>query len=641
MKKIITLLFFVFLYHFAFSQWKQLDSIPVPRSDAASFSIGDTGYIVAGGNSWFLYDAWTYDTLTNAWSQIQNFPNTTNDEGQVGFSINGIGYVGTGAYIGYSWTNSFYEYTPSAGQWTSIASFPGVARAGAVAFVIGDKAYVGGGHDGPTGGNPLNDFYVYNASTGTWGGPIAPCPAAGVGSHAVAFAINGEGYVGTGDTISGSSYIPEKDFWKYNPDSDKWTRVADFGGGVRADAAGFAICDKGYVGTGNPDVAQNEFTKDFWQYDPVKNKWTRIADYGGTARAYTRAFVIGKTAYVGTGRNASSTSGLGALWSYTPIDTPAFSADTSICSGGSITFTDTSNYSPTNWYWQFPGGTPDTSTKQYPTVEYDTVGTHNVILTAWNGCDSGTKTFTNYITVTTSSPFTILPNDTGFCSGQKAILHVSGGGSNFIWTPGAGIIDSTLSRDSITVSPTATTTYTVIGINKFGCATSGTDVVSIVLSPNKPSFTQNVDTLISSSQYDNQWYRNDTLLVGDTSQNLTITIPGEYWVVVNNEANGCNTSSDSMSVKLAGINQLSINSDQLSIYPNPFNNDIFIKINSLAENVKDWTLQITDVLGRTLYVKLSLNYDNEIDLSNLSGGVYFIIVINKTGRAVFPVVKQN
>ncbi len=65
---------------------------------------------------------------------------------------------------------------------------------------------------------------------------------------------------------------------------------------------------------------------------------------------------------------------------------------------------------------------------------------------------------------------------------------------------------------------------------------TGTDIVTVIPSPNKPTFSQHGDTLISSSKYDNQWYYNDSLLVNDTSQDLIITSLGEYWVVVNNEA---------------------------------------------------------------------------------------------------------
>ncbi len=259
--------------------------------------------------------------------------------------------------------------------------------------------------------------------------------------------------------------------------------------------------------------------------------------------------------------------------------------------------------------------------------------------TVTGGIGNCTSTATVVVTVTSAPPLTILPQDTAFCSGQKVTLHITNSGSNFMWNPSTGLSADTGSV--VVASPTVSTIYTVTGINSSGCADTGMDMVTIIPSPNKPTFTQVADTLMSSSTYDNQWYRNDTLLLNDTSQDLTITIPGEYWVVVNNEANGCSTSSDSANVKPAAIAQISNISNQLSVCPNPFNNDVFIRINSVGD-INDWNMQIADVLGRTLYSIPYLNYTYEIDLSNLPGGMYFIIVINKTGRAIIvPVVKQN
>jgi hypothetical protein len=92
---------------------------------------------------------------------------------------------------------------------------------------------------------------------------------------------------------------------------------------------------------------------------------------------------------------------------------------------------------------------------------------------------------------------------------------------------------------------------------------------------------------------------------------------------------------------LTGVNQLSAINEQLSVYPNPFSDEIFVTVNSSAEDVKDWNLQITDVLGRTVCTKASLNYNNVLDLSKTPSGVYFITVTSKNGRAVFPVIRQE
>ena len=86
-----------------------------------------------------------------------------------------------------------------------------------------------------------------------------------------------------------------------------------------------------------------------------------------------------------------------------PTPTPPvanFTADaTNISTGGGVNFQDQSTGNPTSWSWSFPGGTPNSSTEQNPTVYYNTAGTYDVSLTVTNSEGNDTKTVTNYITV--------------------------------------------------------------------------------------------------------------------------------------------------------------------------------------------------------------------------------------------------
>jgi hypothetical protein len=236
------------------------------------------------------------------------------------------------------------------------------------------------------------------------------------------------------------------------------------------------------------------------------------------------------------------------------------------------------------------------------------------------------------------------PQDTVFCTGQSATIYVVGGGTGFVWTPGMGILDSTASGDTVVVSPSITTTYSITGIDSAGCAASGSAVVTVIPSPNTPTFHQHGDTLISSSVHDNQWYRNDTLLTNDTSQYLIITALGEYWVIVNNEVNGCSTASDSANIsQITGINQLTAESGQVTIYPNPTSN--LLTIESVQWTVEN--IEITNVLGQSLLKvpgiysdKIGGGFRGEIDLSAFPSGMYFITVITDTTRTVVKVVKE-
>lgn len=126
---------------------------------------------------------------------------------------------------------------------------------------------------------------------------------------AVGFAINDKGYIGTGQTATNFF----KDFWEYDP-CDLWIRKADFGGTARTGAVGFSIGDKGYIGTGDDGIGTYE--KDFWEYDPTTDSWTRKADFPGAGRRFAFAFSLGNKGYIGTGESNSGL--LTNFWAYDP-----------------------------------------------------------------------------------------------------------------------------------------------------------------------------------------------------------------------------------------------------------------------------------------------------------------------------------
>ncbi len=307
-----------------------------------------------------------------------------------------------------------------------------------------------------------------------------------------------------------------------------------------------------------------------------------------------------------------------------------------ICSGTSTTLSATG----ANTYAWFPATALSATTGDSVEANPSATTIYTVIGTSDN-CPDTAKAV---VTVEIPPPLIILPQPPPvICFNfQSDTLRVASHGSDFIWSPSEGL--SATTGVSVIASPSVSVTYTVTGIDSLGCAATGTESVTILQIANTPTFVQHNDTLISSSKNDNQWYRNDTLLLNDTSQYLIISILGNYYVEINNEANGCSTSSDTVDItSLTGINQLTVDNGQLTVYPNPTSSSVFIKINSPVQDAGDWNLQVTDVLGRTLFTMPPLNPLKgtfEIDLSNFAGGIYFISVINKTGREVVPVMKE-
>ncbi len=77
-----------------------------------------------------------------------------------------------------------------------------------------------------------------------------------------------------------------------------------------------------------------------------------------------------------------------------------FTSDTtSIYTGSSIQFYDSSEGDATSWLWTFEGGEPATSTEQNPTVKYFSAGEYDVSLVISNDYQKDTISMENYITV--------------------------------------------------------------------------------------------------------------------------------------------------------------------------------------------------------------------------------------------------
>jgi len=80
------------------------------------------------------------------------------------------------------------------------------------------------------------------------------------------------------------NYSGFKDFWEYDPAIDKWTKKADFPGTGYMRPAAFAFANTGFVGLGGYDAGgfgETAYSKEFWQYDAVTDKWTKQNDFPG------------------------------------------------------------------------------------------------------------------------------------------------------------------------------------------------------------------------------------------------------------------------------------------------------------------------------------------------------------------------
>jgi choice-of-anchor B domain-containing protein len=301
-----------------------------------------------------------------------------------------------------------------------------------------------------------------------------------------------------------------------------------------------------------------------------------------------------------------------------------FNNAANICSGVATTFTDVSTNTPTSWSWNIPGASVTTSTLQNPSVTFTAGGVYNATLIATNA--SGTNSAVKSITVTatptvitsgvasicigssatltasgastytwnpgalTGTNIVVSPTTTvtynviglsGSCSntntkiltvnalpvvnassssslmcvGQTVTLSATGAAS-YTWMPG------NITGNTIALSPTVSTTYSVIGTSTTNCINTSsaisvsvsacTGINSLIVSDNQFSISPNPSFGIfevkgTSEAFDVSIYNSIGQLVKFSAQNknsanidLSNAAKGIYYLVISSQGKRIN-----------------------------------------------------------------------------------------------------
>lgn len=125
-----------------------------------------------------------------------------------------------------------------------------------------------------------------------------------------------------------------------------------------------------------------------------------------------------------------------------------------------VQFNDTSTGNPTQWFWEFPGGTPATSNEQNPLISYTTPNTYNVSLVVTNAAGNNFYNQLGYVDVEAfpEPEFTfeidlINPLQVNFINNTLGAVNL------FVWDFGDGTTSNDL--NPVHIYENGATTYTV------------------------------------------------------------------------------------------------------------------------------------------------------------------------------------
>lgn len=235
-----------------------------------------------------------------------------------------------------------------------------------------------------------------------------------------------------------------------------------------------------------------------------------------------------------------------------------FSMSTSSgCAVLTVNFSDISSGNPVSWEWDFPGGTPSTSTDQNPTVQYFTPGVYDVTLVVTSAGGS-TSSFTQPAIITVNGA-----PSAGFTSSVNgstvSFSNTSADATSYIWNFG-DLSNSTEENPTHTYANDGVYTVTLSATNNCG-TTIYEQTVTIVTPPVAGfSFNGGLGCAPYTVQFTNASSSNATSFQWDfpggnpatsTEANPTVTwnTAGVYIVTLTaSNAAGSNTSTATITV---------------------------------------------------------------------------------------------
>jgi hypothetical protein len=368
-------------------------------------------------NSAIYFGQWTASTV---------IPANRTQHGMVAHPNGNIylfnGYTGAGAGV-----NTMYIYNVAANTWTTGPNLPFSTRGVAYCLGTDNNVYCQGGAPN------TNAFVRYNPTLNTWSA-VATCTSGAWEGSMTSY--NNKIYFAGGEPYESLMRV-------YNIATDTWTTAANMPTGVKAHK--IVSGNDGYLyvfgGVNSSYVGVNSVQR----YNIAANTWSVVNTIPIQKNQFGACLAPDGRIYLVAGKNNGSNN------------------------AGPF-FSDVNIYNPCNNSW--------TTGISHPIAhgELAVASTSNGIFAM--GGTTGTGLNINYfLPVTPGSlsypTITVNPTSLQLCANSSATITASGA-NTYTWSTGAN-------SNSIVITPTAKTTYTVIGTSIAGCVSASVAVNNVTL----------------------------------------------------------------------------------------------------------------------------------------------------------------
>ena len=297
-----------------------------------------------------------------------------------------------------------------------------------------------------------------------------------------------------------------------------------------------------------------------------------------------------------------------------PVPTVNAGPDQTICAGSSVVLNATGNGNVT---WLTPNVSNGLAFIPVATTTYTATAT------GLNNCSNQDQ-----VTVTVVAlPVVNAGDDITICSGEEVSLTATGA-TSYQWTGGIA--------NGQAFAPGNTATYTVTGTTTNGCA--GNDQITVYVNATPVAVASIVDAVTLSAtpgSYNYQWINcaTGTAVPNASFATFNALANGTYAVIVSTPQ-GCSDQSDCITIDAVSVEQIS--EIAMSVQPNPTSGELSISMPSDLSA----TAQVFDAQGKLVIDLTNVANGSNLNLTNMTTGVYMIRITAADSVQTFRVVKQ-
>jgi len=267
----------------------------ISNEGSSSLSVWWTRPLANGSAAVTLYNVYRADAVDGTYTLLGN----TATSSSTFFSYNDLtvsnGYsyfyrVAAVNSVGEGLLSAAISGTPTVekhNSWQRKADFPGGARRAPVSFAINGKGYLGSGNLIPNNAF-ATPFYEYDPGVDTW-----YIRSAGWGRDTPGgAATNDRGYI-TGGWDTWACDVQE-----FNPTNNTWTTKTDYRTGCSRDVGPVALSINGTLYIGGGDTNGGTYYNGFYMFNADSNNWTARANLPVTVGRASVGFSIGDFGYI-------------------------------------------------------------------------------------------------------------------------------------------------------------------------------------------------------------------------------------------------------------------------------------------------------------------------------------------------------